>query len=82
MGEYPASSATPDDSLMRSPSVSEVLVKSLTEGSASPSVLLESLYYASEPDLFVIMRLVATLDPELRSRVMDFCKRLHGDEMV
>lgn len=50
------------------------LTEAVAEGGIQPSVLLELLYYASEPDLVATMRAVAALDPPTRLRVLFFAR--------
>jgi len=42
--------------------------------------MLEALYYASEDDLMVIMRLIAALDPPFRARVLDYATTLRDQQ--
>jgi hypothetical protein len=55
-------------------------MNALTEGSVSPAMLLESLYYASDDSLFGIVRLIAALDEDGRSKVLEYAKTLYGDD--
>jgi len=47
--------------------------------SRSPQ-MLEALYYSSEDDLMLIMRLVAALDPPFRASVLDYAMALHNHQ--
>ena len=42
--------------------------------------MLEALYYSSEDDLMLIMRLVAALDPPFRASVLDYAMALHNHQ--
>ncbi len=43
----------------------------LADTGVSPSELMECAYYAAEPDLMRLMRLVAALSPDQRARAYD-----------
>ena len=49
-------------------SMAEVLRQVLTDAALSPSELLEHIYYAGEPELARLIRLVAALEPEQRAQ--------------
>lgn len=52
------------------------LTEAYAEGGIPPSLLLELLYYASEPDLLAAMRAVAALDPPDRLKVLSLARGL------
>jgi len=66
--------------ILKLPGAAETLMNALAEGSVSPAVLLESLYYASDESLFGMMRIVAALDENERAKVLDYAKGLQGDD--
>ncbi len=65
-------SARADQTLM-------LLTQMLDEASMNPSELLELAYYAAEPDLRQLIRLVAALDPEQRARVSAYAQAMRSE---
>ncbi len=55
------------------------LTRALGAGVVSGSVLLELAYYAAEPDLLGLMRLIAALDPEQRAQVHALAQAMHAE---
>jgi len=45
-----------------------------------PPEFADSIYYSSEDDLMLIMRLVAALDPPFRASVLDYAMALHNHQ--
>jgi hypothetical protein len=68
--------------ILKLPRAAETLLDALTSGSVSPAVLLESLYYAADESLFATMRIVASLDDNARAKLLDYAKKLHGDDFA
>jgi hypothetical protein len=68
--------------ILKLPGAAETLMNALAEGSVTPAVLLESLYYASDESLFSMMRIVAALDENERAKVLDYARALQGDEFA
>ncbi len=66
------SPASPDQAL-------ELLTRALAAGVVSGPVLLELAYYAAEPDLLGLMRLIAALDPEQRAHVHALAQAMHAE---
>lgn len=63
----------------RIPTVKEALAITIAEMIDSPSLLLETLHYARESDLLVVMRAVAALDAASRLKILAHAQSLAGE---
>ena len=63
----------------RLPAVKGALTITIAEMLDSLSLLLESLYYARESDLMVVMRAVAALDAASRLKILAHVQSLAGE---
>lgn len=82
MPSHSFGASVPSSTPAKLPGTMHALLGALTEGSVTPAVLLESLYYAADESLLALVRIVAALDETARAKVLDFASSLYGDDVA
>ena len=82
MPTHSSTVSAPTSTPKKLPGTMHALLGALTEGSVTPAVLLESLYYAADESLLTLVRIVAALDESARARVLDYARSLSGDDIA